>query len=187
MFVFDGYADWEPSLAIAGLNKYTDFTVKTFSVGGAAVRSMGNIAVTPDLALEAVMPNDVDLLLFPGGDAWDKGMNQEITALLNSVLDQNRVVAAICGATGFLAEHAYLDEVKHTSNSLEHYLSKVAPSYKGERYYVKEHAVSDGNFITANGTAIVDFAHAIFTRFNLFEYKELDFWFQFFRHPETVT
>jgi putative intracellular protease/amidase len=186
MFVFDGYADWEPSLAIAGLSRYTDFAVKTFSKDGKAVRSMGNMHITPDLSLEQVMANDVELLLLPGGEAYDQGGNLEIIPLLNSVLDQNRMVAAICGATGFLAEHGYLDEIKHTSNHLEFYLRKVAPNYRGEQNYVKAHVVKDGNVITANSTAIVEFANEIFEHFNLFEFQELSFWFQFFREPQKV-
>ena len=127
LFVFDGYSDWEPSLAIAGLHKFTDFSVKTLSLDGKPVRSMGNVHVQPDLALEAVLPNDVDILILPGGDAWDHGKNLEIVPLLNKVLDSNKMVAAICGATGFLAEQGYLNEIRHTSNHLEHYLRKVAP------------------------------------------------------------
>jgi putative intracellular protease/amidase len=186
LFVFDGYSDWEPSLAIAGLQKHTDFAVKTFSIDGKSVRSMGNMQVIPDVSLESVFPNDVDLLILPGGDSWDEGVHKEIIPLLNSILDQNRTLAAICGATGFLAENGYLDEVKHTSNSLEHYLNKVAPDYRGSKNYVKAHAVKDGNLITANGTAIVDFANTIFEHFNLFEYEELKFWFQFFKQPEMI-
>jgi putative intracellular protease/amidase len=184
MFVFDGYADWEPSLAIAGLQKFTDFSVKTFSKDGQPVRSMGNVSVQPDVAMEQVFPNDVDLLLLPGGDAWDEGKNLEIQPLLNAVLDQNRTVAAICGATGFLAEHGYLDEVRHTSNHLDFYLAKVAPHYNGRENYVKEHAVKGGNFITANGTAIVPFANLIFEHFGLYEFDELKQWIQFFKQPD---
>jgi putative intracellular protease/amidase len=184
MFVFDGYADWEPSVAIAGLHQFTDFSVKTFSKDGKPVRSLGNMNVTPDMSMEQVFANDVDLLLLPGGGAWDQGNNMEIIPLLNAVLDQNRMVAAICGATGFLAEQGYLDEVKHTSNHLEHYLGKVAPHYKGHQHYVKEHAVRDSNFITANGTAIIPFANMIFEHFGLFEFEGLSFWFSFFKEPE---
>jgi putative intracellular protease/amidase len=187
LFVFDGYADWEPSLTIAGLQKFTDFSVKTFSKDGKPVHSMGNILVTPELHMERVLPNDVDLLLLPGGDLWDQGGNLEITPVLNAVLDQNRMVAAICGATGFLAQHGYLDEIKHTSNHLDFYLRKVAPDYHGEKNYVKEHAVKDGNLITANGTAIVEFADKIFEHFNLYEeYEDLASWFRFFKQHEMV-
>jgi hypothetical protein len=64
------------------------------------------------------------------------------------------------------------------------YLKKVAPHYKGESHYVKEAAVKDGNLITANGTAIVEFAQTIFGHFNLLEEDALAFWFQFFQKPE---
>jgi putative intracellular protease/amidase len=186
MFVFDGYADWEPSLAIAGMNRFTDFTVHTFSMDGKPVRSMANVNVTPDFSMEQIIPNDADLLLLPGGDAWDEGKNGEIIPFLNAVLESNKLVAAICGATGFLAENGYLEEVKHTSNHIEHYLGKVAPHYHGHANYVKEHVVKDGNLITANGTAIVPFANAIFEHFDLFEFEELGSWFQFFKQPEMV-
>ena len=48
LFVFDGFADWEPSLVTAGLNTYSDFEIKTFSVDGKNVKSMGNLIVKPD-------------------------------------------------------------------------------------------------------------------------------------------
>lgn len=186
LFVFEGYADWEPSLTIAGLQKLTDFEVKTFSIDGKPVRSMGNMNIQPDTSLPQVKADDVDLLILPGGDAWDHGANLEIKPLLNAVLDQNKLVAAICGATGFLGEQGYLDKIRHTSNHLDYYLKKAAPHYKGEANYVKEHAVKDGNLITANGTAIIPFAEIIFNHFNLLEDEKMSFWFQFFQHPEMM-
>jgi putative intracellular protease/amidase len=173
LFVFDGYSDWEPSLAIAGLHQFTDFSVKTFSVNGNSVRSMGNIQVIPDLSLEQILPSDVDLLLLPGGNGWEKGENLEIMPLLDAVLASNKAVAAICGATCFLGEQGYLNERKHTSNNLEQYLKTYAPHYEGEQHYVKQHCVRDGNLITANGTAMVEFAQEIFAHFDLFEFEEL--------------
>jgi putative intracellular protease/amidase len=187
LFVFEGYSDWEPSLAIAGLQQFTDFAVKTFSIDGKAVRSMGNVNVQPDFSLQQIKAEAVDLLILPGGEVWDKGANLEIKPLLNAVLDQEKLVAAICGATGFLGEQGYLDNVKHTSNHLDYYLKKVAPHYKGEEGYIKEHAVKDGNLITANGTAIVPFAETIFNHFNFLSDEKMSFWFQFFQHPEMIS
>ena len=96
-------------------------------------------------------------------------------------------LAAICGATSFLAQHQFLDSRAHTSNHLEMYLRKMAPSYRGDQYYVKEHCVTDGNLITANGTAMVQFASAIFEKLNVMDNEDLKFWFGFFKHPEMVT
>lgn len=183
LFVFDGFADWEPALATVGLNQFTDVAVRTVSVGKKTVRSMGNLTVVPDLALEDVKAENIDLLLLPGGDAWDKGLNLEVKPLVDKVLARNKTIAAICAGTGFLARHGYLDRVRHTSNHLEYYLKKVVPEYKGEANYVKQPSVADGNFITASGVATVPFAEAIFRHFNVLEQEDLSFWFQFFLDP----
>lgn len=184
LFVFDGFSDWEPSMAIAGLNQFTDFTVRTVSVNPGDVKSMGGVTVKPDTTLADVSATDIDLLILPGGNAWDEGKHTEVKPLVDQLLQTGKTVAAICAGTSFLAQQGYLDKRPHTSNHLDYYLKKVAPQYAGEHEYVKEHVVTDGNLITANGTAIVPFAEAIFNHFNLLEGEALSFWFQFFQHPE---
>jgi putative intracellular protease/amidase len=184
VFVFNGFADWEPALAIAGLQQFSDFEVRTVSRDGKRVTSMGNVTVNPDTSLDNISHNDVDLLLLPGGFGWEKGENQEITPLLNAVLESGKTVAAICGATAFLGQHGYLDNIKHTSNHPDYYLKAVAPAYKGRDNYVMKLSVTNGNMITASGVASVAFAQEIFAHFNLLENKQLQEWFHYFQHPE---
>jgi putative intracellular protease/amidase len=186
LFVFEGFSDWEPSLAVAGLNSLTDFKVMTFSLDGKPVRSMGGLTIQPDLSLSAIKVNEFELVILPGGEAWDQGKNLEIIPLVNDVLDKGKLLAAICGATGFLAENGYLDHTRHTSNNLEHYLKQYAPHYKGDDYYVKQHAVLEGNLLTANATAIVEFAECIFNYFDLLKEEKLSFWFHFFQERDMV-
>lgn len=161
LFVFNGYADWEPSLAIAGLQKYTDVEVKTFSVDGKAVRSMGNLRVQPDFALHQLDETKIDLLLLPGGDAWESGGNTEIIPLVTKRMRAGRKIAAICAATAFLGNAGFLDHLEHTSNHLK-YLENFAPAYRGEDWYINKPAVSGKHLITAAGTAPVEFALEIF-------------------------
>jgi putative intracellular protease/amidase len=187
VFVFDGFADWEAALAIVGLQQFTDVEVKTFGVEKKIVTSMGNIKVAPDLALADVVADRVSMLILPGGDAWDKGLNKEILPLVTELNEKQIPVAAICGATSFLAQHAFLDERPHTSNHLDYYLKPQVPTYKGEQYYQKQPCVTDGNLITANGTATVPFAEAIFSILDVLGDEHLQFWFNFFRHPEMTT
>lgn len=184
IYVFNGFADWEPALTSAALNKFTDFEVITFSKDGNPVRSLGNFNVQPDASLKQVSAEQVDLLLLPGGFGWTEGENLEIKPLLNAVLDSGKTVAAICGATAFLGEHGYLNEVKHTSNHPDYYLKAVAPSYKGRDNYVLKPSVTDGNLITAGGVSPVEFAEEIFNHFGLLENQELAEWFHYFKHPE---
>ena len=82
LFVFDGFADWEPSLVTAGLNSYSDFEIRTFSIDGKPVNSMGNLNVTPNFKLEEIKVTDFDLLILPGGKKWEDGGNTEIAKLI---------------------------------------------------------------------------------------------------------
>ena len=166
LFVFDGYADWEPALAIASINKHTDFAIYTFSVDGNVIKSMGDLSVKPALSLKDIHVNEIDLLMLPGGDIWETGGNEEVASLVKEAVTKNKTVAAICGATVLLARHGHLDTVDHTSNSLE-YLKKFSPSYKGAVHYQNEPCVTGKNIITANGAAMIDFAIAIFKKIEL--------------------
>ena len=85
LFVFNGYADWEPALVIATLNKFSDFSIHSFSVNGLPVRSMGGLKVQPESPVNEIDPDNVDLLILPGGDLWLQGGNREITGLVKSV------------------------------------------------------------------------------------------------------
>jgi putative intracellular protease/amidase len=184
MFVFEGFADWEPAMATSALNRFTDFEVITFTTDGKPVRSFGNLLVTPDTSLDTVDVAQLDLLLLPGGEKWDENGNREIIPLLDKVLDSGKTVAAICGATGFLANHGYLDSRPHTSNHLTFYLKEIAPNYKGEKWYVDQPAVASGNLITASGAAPLEFAREILEHFDLFKIEELKTWFGYFRPQE---
>lgn len=160
LFVFEGYADPEPALAIATLERFTDCAVYTFSLDGKPIRSMANIHVQPDRAMAHVDIDKTDLLILPGGEAWENGGNLEVMPMVKKVLDRQKTVAAICGATIGLASEGYLDNIRHTSNS-PGYLGNFVPAYKGAAYYENKPAVVDGNIITANGAGIIDFMVAV--------------------------
>jgi putative intracellular protease/amidase len=170
LFLFDGYADWEPALAIAGLNKYSDVAIKTFSVSGRPVTSMGGLVVTPQQALSTVRADNIDLLLIPGGEAWevDKEANREIGPLVQALQDRQKPVAAICGATILLAEMGLLDALPHTSNG-PGYLEAHCPSYRGTPFFRQQPCVAAGGIITANGAAMIEFAGALYGALGIFD------------------
>ena len=86
-------------------------------------------------------------------------------------------VAAICGATAGLAAAGLLDDRAHTSNARE-FLESTG--YGGGERYRAEGAVTDGDLITASGTAPVDFAHEIFARLGLYEPATLAAWYKLY-------
>ncbi len=71
---------------------------------------MSGITVMPDLDfmadndLEDIDRDNTGMLILPGGVAWEHGKNDGITPLVAHCLLHGIPVAAICGATVFLAE-----------------------------------------------------------------------------------
>jgi putative intracellular protease/amidase len=186
LFVFDGYADWEPALVVGGLTRYSDFDVKTFSFDGLPVRSMGNILVQPDLSLREVDAHATDLILLPGGTAWEEGRNDGIMPFLEDVQSRKCTLAAICAATTVLARLGYLDEVHHTSNG-EGYLKHHVAEYKGEPCYINEPAVADENIITANGAGMIEFAYEIFRHIGMLNTDDLEIWLRVYKSGGMVS
>jgi putative intracellular protease/amidase len=180
LFVFDGFADWEPALVTAGLTSYSDFEIKTFSINGKDVSSMGNLNIKPDFKLADIKVADLDLLILPGGKKWEEGGNTEISEFTKDTFQQGKTIAAICAATTFLAKMGLFDHVKHTSNGLE-YLKTQVPAYKAESNYVNEPCVVGNNVITANGAAMIEFAYCIFEHFKIFQKEDLKFWLNLYK------
>ena len=50
------------------------------------------------------------------------------------------------------------------------------PNYRGERFYVNEPAVTDGNLITASGLAPVEFAYQVFRTLEVMNPATLEAW-----------
>jgi putative intracellular protease/amidase len=163
LFLFDGFADWEPALAVAGLNQYSDFAIQPFSITGQMVTSAGGLQIQPQKALSEMQAGAIDLLIIPGGNAWEADTKAlaEIEPLVQTLIDRRTPVAAICGATILLARMGILDRVAHTSNG-PGYLSQHCPAYQGAAFFQHQPCVSTDGIITANGAAMIEFAHEIY-------------------------
>jgi putative intracellular protease/amidase len=189
VYLFDTFADWEAGFAMAGINSPDmqqqpgRFQIRTFSPDGQPVTSIGGLRVTPDLALADVRPEESAMLILPGGESWDQGMNTEAVDLAKKFLAAGVPVAAICGATLGLAKGGVFTSRQHTSNSPE-YLAVTG--YRGKSHYRKKPVVADGPLITASSMAALEFARAIFEKLELYKPEVLDAWYGLFstRKPE---
>jgi putative intracellular protease/amidase len=93
---------------MAGLRQFSNIKVVTFALDNGPVRSMGNLSVQPDLPLAQVDPADIGLLILTGGLQWEKGGTApELSNLVRQILQQDKGLAAICGATLFLAREIF--------------------------------------------------------------------------------
>ncbi len=181
IFLFDGFSDWEISYLTPEINKSEDFELVYFTKDGKPITSMGGLHITPDSSLQQIVFEEVDMLILPGGEAWEKGVKKEIEKLTTTFFENGKTIAAICAATTFIGELGILNNLKHTSNDLN-YLKAIAPNYRGETNYQNLLSVTDENIITANGIAPIEFSKEIFKKLSLYNTEDLEKWFQLFKN-----
>ncbi len=182
--LFDTLADWEIGYITAGINNPMmqvnpdKYQLKTFSIDGKPIRTIGGLQITPDLSLDEVSFSDAEMLILPGGKSWDDGGNQNATLLAKEFHKNKIKVAAICGATLGLAKIGLFDSIQHTSNSKDYLLNS---HYQGGEHYVDALSVSDKGVITASGTASLEFAREIFKEIHLYKTDVLEAWYTLFK------
>jgi putative intracellular protease/amidase len=162
VLVFDGYADWEPALAMAWIRTLSPIPVVSVGLARTPVTSMGGLHVVPELSLDEVDPQTCRLFIVPGGDGWSKQLVAEapVVAKLHALRAAAVPVAAICDATLVFARAGLLNQVAHTGNAA-FFLAEAGGDYAGGDRYVDEPAVRDGGVITASGLGNVEVAREI--------------------------
>lgn len=163
--LLNDFADWEGAFIASNLNGGVEpgrakYTVKTLSVTKDPVVSIGGFKVLPDYDIHSI-PDDYVGLVLVGGMSWFTPDAQLIVPLVKEAIGNNKLVAGICNASVFLGVHGFLNQVKHTSNTLEYLKQCAGESYTGEAGYINEQAVRDGNIVTANGTGYLEFCREI--------------------------
>ena len=181
VFLFDGFSDWEISYLTPEINKSEQFDLVYFSKNGDLITSMGGLLIKPTNSLDDLKIEDANMLILPGGAAWEKGENKEIEKITRDLFGTGKPIAAICAATTYLGQLGLLNGLKHTSNDLN-YLKGIAPKYSGDDNYQNSLAVTDRNIITANGIAPIEFAREIFKAIGLYNDDNVEKWFQLFKN-----
>jgi putative intracellular protease/amidase len=182
LFVCNNLADWEPALAVAMISdRYQEiprrhaFRVVTFGLTKAPVITFGGLTVIPDTTVDDVDFSAAAMVILPGSSLYEKNDPVALVPLVRACIEKKVPVAAICGATLFLAKHGFLDTVRHTSAG-PGWLKTHAPAYRGEHLYVHEPCVTDNGIITANPLGFVEFAYAILKTLDVYDPAFLAFW-----------
>ncbi len=180
LFVFDGFADWEPAHAFCQIKKSGKHEVRTVGFSGQHVISMAGLKISPDVTIENVDPADTAFFMLPGGDMWEKKSNERIEALLRRLHDENVLIGAICAATLEIARTGLTRGIRHTSNAKQ-YVKSLVPGYCDDAYYVDELAVCDRNIITASGLGSLEFAREVMRRLKIYSDNDIEVWFDMFK------
>jgi putative intracellular protease/amidase len=181
LLAVNGFADWEPSHALAELRRTGHYRVETVGLTSAVVESMGGLRVIPSKTVSEVDPTDVAALIVPGGDRWEKSpIEPELEGLLQRMDDARIPLAAICAGTVAIARLGLLHGRRHTSNGLG-YLQSLVEDYSEAAQYVDLPAVRDRGLITASGLADVEFARELFEELGVLSPTERAQWATIFR------
>lgn len=124
------------------------------------VLSCGGFRTLPDYTFDTV-PDDYAALILIGGFGWATPAADPVVPLVTKAVTAGKLVGAICNAASFLAGHGFLNAVAHTGNGLEQLRLWGGDRYTGAANYRHVQAVSDGNIVTANGSAALEFAREI--------------------------
>jgi putative intracellular protease/amidase len=181
LLLTDQWCDWEASYVIAVANSYSDYVVKTIAIDLKDKVSMGGIKSKVDYSIDNY-PNleNLAMVLLPGGLSWEKNRYDEIAEFIKTVIENKIPIAAICGATLFLCKQGFLNQIKHTGDSLELFQSQEG--YTGSELYIPAQVVMDNGVITANETAAEEFAYQIFKLLKIDSDEELEQWYDNFKN-----
>lgn len=182
IYLFDGFADWEIGFLTPELTKNKEINLLIASVDGKPVMSMGGLEVMPNISLNDIDISSISMLILPGGQLWENRNPQEIDidSWVEKAYLKKVTIAAICGATIYLARKGYLNNIEHTSNDLN-YMKAIVPDYKGEMYYQDQLAVFSNHIITAGGIAPIEFTQKVLEGLE-FDDSYIDKWFQLFKN-----
>lgn len=160
------YADWEGAFLSISLNtgvipgNEIKYIPKIVAPTMEEVCSLGGFRTMPDYSFQT-LPVDYAALILIGGMQWKSPEAEQVALLVEEALKRGKIVGAICNAASFLCSHGFLNDVKHTGNTLPQLKLWGGDQYTNEAGYLEKQAVSDKNIVTANGTGYLEFAREL--------------------------
>lgn len=164
--ILNDYADWEGAFLATSLNtgvmpdSEIKYVSKTVAPTLEEVHSIGGFRTLPDYSFQN-MPSDYAALVLIGGMQWKSPEAEQVAPIVREALRQGKIVGAICNAASFMCAHGFLNNVKHTGNTLAQLKLWGEANYTNEAGYVEQQTVSDKNIVTANGTGHLEFTREL--------------------------
>jgi putative intracellular protease/amidase len=154
VFYYDGFCEFEVVLAC---NQFRD---KLFS---AALENRVYISeekqkFLPDRTIQELNPDEIDLIIIPGGDSTQLYENGELKELILKLNEKNKFIAAICGGAELMAHYGFLDNRRANGDSQGFRVDENNKYIYEKVIIADEDVVRDGNVMTSIGKAFVEFS-----------------------------
>jgi len=156
-YIYPDMADFEVVVALHRLRNAGRRQILTIAESKAEVVSQSGLRYLPDMTIGEALHTDAEALIIPGGP-----INNDQNAILPLIrqMDANgRLIAAICFGPQFLGRAGLLDSHRFaTSCTAAHIAALGVEDPFPRQHFVDRRVVCDGNVITAQGHAFIDFA-----------------------------
>ena len=160
------YADWEGAYLASTLNagvmpdSEVKYITKVVAPTLEPACSIGGFRTLPDYSFQT-MPTNYAALILIGGMQWNSPEAEQAVPLVEDALKHGKIVGAICNGVSFMAKHGFLNEVRHTGNTVQQLKLWGGENYTNEAGYEEKQAASDKNIVTANGTGQLEFCREL--------------------------
>ncbi len=169
LFYYDGFSEFEIVLACLIFRRFELISV---ALENREYRSEECQRFCVDQAIRDVDIDSIDMLIIPGGEPGLLVDNLELKSFIENLVAKNKIVAGICGGASLLAGLGVLEGKKCTGLSSGRDPDIPENQYFSGSIFLDDHVVVDGNLITAQGQAYVEFAFELARQMNLSEDEE---------------
>lgn len=155
----DGSEELE-AITVVNILRRAGVSVTLAGLDAGALRGSRGVMLMPDSTLDAVLHEDFDMIVLPGGQPGTNHLKADarVLKLTQRMAQQDKYVAAICAAPSVLAAAGLLDGKQATS-----FPGALAAFPKVKQQHAA--IVEDGKIITSRGPGTaMDFALALVER-----------------------
>ena len=173
-FVPERFAEFEITLALNLLSDVDEKKIITVGYTKDPVTSYNGMRCVAEMTFaEAAKLTDIEAFLMPGGPICER--NETLVSFLQQLDRQQVLLAAICFGPQYLARAGILNTHRYTTSCRPDHIANlgIADPFPRE-HFTGERVVTDGNIITAQGEAFIDFAFAIANALGLYKTHEED-------------
>lgn len=177
--LLDQFSDWQLGYLPAALSMLGNGQYETRILAQDAakpVTSLGSVHVMPDAGLDTC--KNADGLVLIGAMAWKTQTSEQVAPIVGEFAKTGKPLGAISDAISVLATLGILNDKAHTANDKAELAAWAQDAYKGEKLFQEKPAVRDGNLVTANGSAVLEFTREMLVVLGVAEVRAAE-WYAF--------
>lgn len=176
-YIYPDMADFEVIVLLHRLRNAGRRKIITIAETPVEIVSQSGLRCLPDMTIAEAQSLDAEALIIPGGPINND--QNAILPLIRRMDAQGRLLAAICFGPQFLGRAGVLDAHRFTTSCTPEHIAAQGVADPFPRInFVDRRALCDGNIITAQGHAFIDFAQEVCRYLHIYadpaqEYNEL--------------